>query len=87
MCRLVDSLRAQTERYVRVYVAVEHADELAAEHELIYRAAKDGDADAVAAAVHEHLVLVRDRVLEYLRAHREKQEATGPGETPAEETA
>jgi DNA-binding GntR family transcriptional regulator len=88
MCRLVDSLRAQTERYVRVYrVALERADEIGAEHELIYRAASDGDADAVAAAVDEHLVLVRDPVLAYLRAHRPTQEGSKPGATPAEEAA
>ena len=76
MCRLVDSLRGQTERYVRVYrVALQRADELGAEHELIYRTASDGDGDAVAAAVHEHLVLVRDPVLAYLRSLRPAEEA------------
>ena len=76
MCGLVDTLRGQTERYVRVYrVALERADELGAEHELIYRTASEGDADAVAAAVHEHLVLVRDPVLAYLRALRAASEA------------
>jgi DNA-binding GntR family transcriptional regulator len=76
MCRLVDNLRVQTERYVRVYrFAVERAGELGAEHELIYRAAQGGDGDAVAAAVGEHLVLVRDRVLDYLRAHRSAEAA------------
>lgn len=71
MCLLVDNLRAQTERYLRVYrSAIDRADELGAEHELIHAAAESGDAEAVAAAVHEHLVLVRDRVLAYLRAHR-----------------
>jgi DNA-binding GntR family transcriptional regulator len=71
MCQLVDSLRAQTERYLRVYRGeLERADELGAEHELIYQEAKAGDADAVAAEVHKHLVLVRDRVLAHLQAHR-----------------
>lgn len=71
MCRLVDSLRGQTERYLRVYRGeLERADELGAEHELIYQEAKAGDADAVAAEVHKHLVLVRDRVLAHLQAHR-----------------
>lgn len=75
MCRLVDSLRAQTERYVRVYrFALERADELGAEHELIYRAACGGDANAVAAAVHEHLALVRDRLIAYLRAQRAEED-------------
>ena len=76
MCGLVDTLRGQTERYVRVYrVALQRADELGAEHELIYRTASEGDADAVAAAVHEHLVLVRDPVLAYLRSLRAASEA------------
>ena len=71
MCQLVDSLRRQTERYLRVYRGeLERADELGAEHELIYEKAKAGDADAVAEEVHKHLVLVRDRVLDYLHAHR-----------------
>jgi DNA-binding GntR family transcriptional regulator len=88
MCRLVDSLRGQTERYVRVYrFGIERAGELSAGHELIYRAAQDGDADAVAAAVYEHLVLVRDRVIAYLHAHRLTQEGSRPGGTPAEEVA
>jgi DNA-binding GntR family transcriptional regulator len=74
MCRLCDSLRQQTERYVRVFrFAIERADELGAEHQLIYEAASDGDADAVAAEVYDHLALVRDRVIPYLRAHRPEQ--------------
>lgn len=76
MCRLVDSLRGQTERYVRVYrFALERADELGAEHEFIYRAAQDGDGDAVAAAVHEHLAHVRDRLVAYLGAMRPEEHA------------
>jgi len=87
MCRLVDSLRGQTERYVRFYqAALEPAGELGAEHELIYRTASDGDADAVAAAVDEHLVLVRDRVLDYLRARRAQQRSETAG-TPADAVA
>ena len=71
MCQMVDSLRGQTERYLRVYRGeLERADELGAEHELIYEKARVGDADAVADEVYEHLVLVRDRVLDYLHAHR-----------------
>ncbi len=71
MCGLVDSLRGQTERYLRVYRGeLERADELGAEHELIYDKAKAGDADAVAEEVYKHLVLVRDRVLDYLHEHR-----------------
>ena len=71
MCQLVDSLRGQTERYLRVYRGeLERADELGAEHELIYEKAKAGDADAVAEEVYKHLVLVRDRVLDYLHEHR-----------------
>ncbi|MQA75335.1 MAG: FCD domain-containing protein [Solirubrobacterales bacterium] len=82
MCALVDSLRGQTERYVRVYrFALERADELGPEHELIYSAAKSGDADAVASEVYDHLALVHDRVLAYLRARRPEQErADGAGE-------
>ena len=85
MCALVDSLRAQTERYLRVYrVALQRADELGAEHELIYRTASEGDADAVAAAVNEHLVLVRDPMLAYLRSLRPEEQPSEPG---AEEAA
>jgi DNA-binding GntR family transcriptional regulator len=88
MCRLVDTLRVQTERYVRVYrVALERNRELGAEHELIYRSASDGDADAVAAAVHEHLVLVRDRVLAYLRSLRAAEQAAEPSGTSTEAAA
>jgi DNA-binding GntR family transcriptional regulator len=86
MCRLVDSLRGQTERYVRFYRgALERADELAAEHELIYSTAKAGDADAVAAEVHKHLMLVRDRVLAYLRSHRAGDERPLADATSSEE--
>jgi DNA-binding GntR family transcriptional regulator len=71
MCTLVDSLRGQTERYLRVFLGGgTSAAELGAEHELIYEKAKAGDADAVAAEVYDHLVLVRDRVLDYLHAPR-----------------
>jgi DNA-binding GntR family transcriptional regulator len=88
MSSLVDSLRAQTERYVRVYrFALERADELGAEHELIYRAAKGGDADAVAAAVHEHLALVRDRLMAYLRALRPDEQRPDASAARAEERA
>jgi DNA-binding GntR family transcriptional regulator len=84
MCRLCDSLREQTERYVRVFrFAIEKADELGAEHELIYEAASRGDADAVASEVYDHLALVRDRVLAYLRAHRPGG-SDGAAATPAE---
>jgi DNA-binding GntR family transcriptional regulator len=84
MCALVDSLRAQTERYLRVYrVALQRADELGAEHELIYKTASDGDAAGVAAAVHEHLVLVRDPMLAYLRSLRPAEQESEPGEEAA----
>jgi DNA-binding GntR family transcriptional regulator len=79
MCSLVDSLRAQTERYVRVFrFAIERADELGAEHELIYEAARGGDADAVAREVYDHLVVVHDRVLAYLRSRRLGEQDAGP---------
>jgi DNA-binding GntR family transcriptional regulator len=85
MCALADSLRAQTERYLRVYrVALQRADEIGAEHELIYRTASEGDADAVAAAVDEHLVLVRDPMLAYLRSLRPDEQSSEAG---AEEAA
>jgi DNA-binding GntR family transcriptional regulator len=88
MCRMVDSLRAQTERYVRFYRgALERADELGAEHELIYSTAEAGDADAVAAEVHKHLLLVRDRVLAYLRSHRAIDERPLPDATSFEDVA
>ena len=88
MCRLVDSLRAQTERYVRVYrFAVERADELGAEHELIFRAARGGDAERVAAAVHEHLALVRDRLIPYVRALRPEEQPPDEDGTLAGEDA
>jgi DNA-binding GntR family transcriptional regulator len=79
MCRLVDNLRAQTERYLRIYrVALDHdPDELGAEHELIYRAASARDADAVAAEIEKHLALVRDRALAYLNEHRPEEVDSG----------
>jgi len=82
MCRLVESLRAQTERYVRIYwLTIDRApDELGAEHELIYRAASDGDAEGVAAVVEEHLALVRDRALAYLHEHRPSEPPSAPSE-------
>jgi DNA-binding GntR family transcriptional regulator len=84
MCALVDSLRAQTERYLRVYrVALQRADELDAEHELIYQTASAGDGAAVAAEVHEHLVLVRDPMLAYLRSLRRAEQGPDPGEEAA----
>jgi DNA-binding GntR family transcriptional regulator len=84
MCALVDSLRGQTERYLRVYrVALQRADELGAEHELIYKTASEGDAAAVAAAVHEHLVLVRDPMLAYLRSLRPAEQAPDSAEEAA----
>jgi DNA-binding GntR family transcriptional regulator len=88
MCLLVDNLRAQTERYLRVYrSAIDRADELGVEHELIYAAAESGDAEAVAAAVREHLVLVRDRVLAYLRVYRPWAGHSERRQAPAEEVA
>jgi DNA-binding GntR family transcriptional regulator len=75
MFALVERLRAQTERYLRMYrSAIDRADEHGAEHELISAAAESGDPERVAATVHEHLVLVRDRVLAYLEAHRPNEE-------------
>ena len=68
---LADNLRGLTERYVRVYQLVaEREDELHAEHERILAAAERGDADAVAIAVREHLELVRDWLVDYLRSGR-----------------
>ena len=68
MCTLVDNLRAQTERYVRVYQMLEWpATELQREHELVLAAVRRGDPDEVAAVVSEHLEIVRDRLLDYLR--------------------
>lgn len=69
ICALVDRLRAQTERYVRAYQMLEWpATELQREHELILAAVERGEPEEVAAVVHEHLAIVRDRMLEHLRA-------------------
>ena len=69
MCALVDNLRAQTERYVRAYQVLEWpANELQREHELVVAAVRRGDPDEVAAVVREHLEIVRDRMLDHLRA-------------------
>jgi DNA-binding GntR family transcriptional regulator len=68
MCALVDSLRSQTERYVRAYQLLNGTPaELQHEHELILATVERGDPDEVAAKTHEHLALVRDFMLEYLR--------------------
>jgi DNA-binding GntR family transcriptional regulator len=67
MYALVDGLRAQTERYVRLYKDVaDHASALTTEHQPIFDAVARGDADAAASAVHEHMKRVRDRLLAYL---------------------
>jgi DNA-binding GntR family transcriptional regulator len=68
ICAVVDNLRAQTERYIRVYQMLEWpATELQHEHELILAAVRQGDPEKVAAVVCEHLAIVRDRMLDYLR--------------------
>jgi DNA-binding GntR family transcriptional regulator len=78
MCALVDSLRAQTERYVRAYQELDWPDaELNADHERILRAAEEGDADVVADVVREHLQVVRERMFQHLEAtHALTPEAT-----------
>ena len=69
MCVLVDNLRAQTERYVRAYQVLEWpATELQREHELVLAAVRQGDPDEVAVVVRQHLEIVRDRMLDHLRA-------------------
>lgn len=73
MCALVDQLRGQTERYVRVYqVIAGRTSELGREHDLIHEAVLDGDADRVGAVVAEHMELVRDRMLEHLGGPKER---------------
>lgn len=75
ICALVDSLRAQTERYVRAYQVLAWPDsELQPEHERVHAAVERGDPDEVAAVVREHLEIVRDRMFDYLR-NREAAEA------------
>ena len=74
MSALVDQLRGQTERYVRVYqVIAGRASELGREHDLIHEAVLDGDADRVGAVVAEHMELVRDRMLEHLGGPQERR--------------
>jgi len=71
MWPLVDRLRAQTERYVRVYKLLAGAgDDLQVEHVRILEAARRGDPDEVAAVVREHLEIVRDRMLEHLQSEQ-----------------
>src|SRR5919108_834065 len=66
---LLESLRGQTERYVRFFQMVEaNPSGLLMQHDLIMLAAKRRDADAVELAVRDHLELVRDRVMHQLRA-------------------
>jgi len=68
MCELVDSLRSQTERYVRAYQLLHGtAAELQHEHEQLLATVQRGDPGEVAAKTYEHLELVRDFMLEYLR--------------------
>lgn len=77
ICALVDSLRAQTERHVRAYQLLEWpAIELQVEHEVIHAAVGRGDPEEVATVVREHLEVVPDRMLDYLRA-RDGAEAAG----------
>ena len=69
MCALVDRLRAQTERYVRAYQALEWpGDELLADHGRILAAVEDGDPEVVAAVVRDHLLVVRERMSAHLEA-------------------
>lgn len=78
MCALVDSLRAQTERYVRAYQELEWPDaELLADHERILAAAEEGDPERVADVVRDHLQIVRERMHRHLEGTRAPiQEAT-----------
>jgi DNA-binding GntR family transcriptional regulator len=72
MCALVDGLRVQTERYIRLYKDVaENANDLTADHKAIFEAVSRGDRDAAALAVREHMKRVRDRLLTLLDATEE----------------
>jgi DNA-binding GntR family transcriptional regulator len=63
----VDALRAQTERYLRLYKdVVDHAHDLTADHRPIFDAVACGDAEGAAIATSEHMQRVRDRLLSYL---------------------
>jgi DNA-binding GntR family transcriptional regulator len=68
MCDLVDSLRGQTERYLRAYRLITWpATDLQVEHELIHSTVERGDPDEVAAITRQHLEVVWDRMVEFLR--------------------
>ena len=67
MLALVESLRAQTERYIRRYQTLPGSGrELGVGHVQIFEAVRQRDPEAVAAAVDEHMRRVRDRMLQHL---------------------
>lgn len=69
ICALVDSLRGQTERYIRAYKTLGWpASELLSEHEALLGAAQQGDPDHVERVVREHLNIVRRRMFEHLNS-------------------
>jgi DNA-binding GntR family transcriptional regulator len=78
MCALVDRLRAQTERYVRVYHELEWpSEELIDDHARVLAAAEGGDPEVVADVVRDHLQVVRRRIFQHLEAAQAlTQEAT-----------
>lgn len=73
---LIEGLRQQTERYVRIYQLLSAAgDDLFDQHRRIFEEVRAGKQQGVRRVVREHLELVRDRVIEYLRG----EQASGEG--------
>lgn len=76
LCALIDSLRGNVERYLRIYVAaVERRAQAQAEHRRILRACRRGQAGEAKKALRRHLSGTVDQLEAFLR----DRTAEGPG--------
>lgn len=65
---ILETLRARGERYARMWskgTGIHRPEEAAREHEEILALVEAGDAKGAAAAVYQHVIHTRDRVVEY----------------------
>lgn len=67
MIRSIETLRRQTDRYLRLHLAmVGHSEAMHAEHRRVLDAARRGDAPAVEALIRAHLETAHEFILRYL---------------------
>jgi DNA-binding GntR family transcriptional regulator len=68
---VLTTLHNQSDRYMRMQLALTHGEDTAVgEHRAIAAAARAGDADLAAALLHEHVLGAGQRLMEFLRVQR-----------------